>query len=182
MKFPFFSHKKTPKSKKIKKKKTYVSTTTCPVIQTSSAKPASVQFFGDNDKIMKRSYEDTFCPLCKRKLGPKRGNPVLRKKNRMIHNSRQFYQNAEEKSRPICNKDIQNEVAKISTLNAEALGSNRLQRLDNADEREKHLKELEDIQNKVDNMNVNKVSILTDAHKTFSDKEKEKVKEKEEMR
>lgn len=183
MKFPFFSHKKRPKSKKIKKKKVCVSTTTCPVIQSSSAKAANVQFFSDNDKIMKRSYERTFCPLCKRKFGPKRGNPVLRKKNTMIHNSRQFYQNAEEKNKAISNTGIQNEVTEKSTLNAVALESNKFRRVDSADEREKHLKELEDIQNKVDNMDVNKLGAITDTHKgNDKERDREREKEKEETR
>lgn len=184
MKFPFFSHKKTvtPKSKKSKKKKTYVTTTNYPVLQSSLAKSASIPSFSDNDKIIKRSYAEIFCPLCKRKLGPKRGKSELKKKTKVIHNSRQFYQNAEEGVKAISNKNIQNEVTGKNTVDSVSHGGNRWKRFDSGDEREKHLKEIEDIQNKVDNMDVNKPGPTVETHKGSNDKDKDKDKEKEEMR
>lgn len=181
MKFPFFSHKKTvtPKSKKTKKKKTCLTTTSCPVLQThtSLSKQSGVQFFSDNDNIMKRSYEETFCPLCKRKLGPKRGNSELRKKNKMIHNSRQFYQNSEEAAKAVPNKDIQNEVTERK--DADIPGSNRWRRFDRRDDKDKNLKELEEIQNKVDSMDLNKLGLRPEMRKGESDKDKDKEKDKE---
>lgn len=181
MKFPFFSHKKavTPKSKKSKKKKASVTTTICPVSQSSLAASPSVPFYSEKDKIMKRSYEDKFCPLCKRKLGPKRGNSQLRKKTKVIHNSRQFYQNEKAGAKDISNKNIQNEVTEKKTSDIESFRGKRWKRLDNNDDREKHLKELEDIQTKVDNIDINKLGIGTETHKESNDKDKDKEKEKE---
>lgn len=188
MKFPFFSHKKTvtSNSKKTKKKKTCLTTTSYPVSQTSLAKPTRVQFFSDDDKIMKRSYDESFCPLCKRKLGTKLGSSELRKKSKMIHNSRQFYQNAEKGAKAILNKDIQNEVIKRKALDAETPsgGSNRWRRFDSIDDKNKKLKELEEIQYKVDNLDISKLGLTPETQKVGNDKiiDKKKEKEKEEIR
>lgn len=169
MKFPFFSRKKTvtPKSKKTKKKKTSF-TTTNPVLQTSSAKPTGIQYFGNNDNIMKRSYEETYCPLCKRKLAVKRGNSRAKKKNKMIHNSRQFYQNAEEGAKAVPDEGIQNEVTVRKTSDAERQGSKRRKRNEKHEDKDRQLKELEEIQRKVDSMDTNGPLLAPDSHKASS--------------
>ncbi|KAJ8719965.1 hypothetical protein PYW07_012008 [Mythimna separata] len=144
IKFPFFSHNKSEvlKPKKTKKRKLFF-------FNNSKKEVVKVPDFNkmsDDTMIpykIKRSYEQRLCPACKKIFvatmdheRPKKRNP-----SKIIHNSRQYYQNA------LPDATLKEEIKDFRTSKiSNADDRYRMKRHD----RERQLKELEEVQKKVD--------------------------------
>lgn len=158
MKVPFFFRKKTgtTKAKKIKKRRLFCfncgNKTKAVVTSTPNIDP-NLSIIKEPYKINKRSYNERICPICQRKFARKSENTNTRSRrtsSRMIHNSRQFYQ---EKSQPNAQPDTDTPLEDED--NDSEIEERR--KRDNESDRERQLKELEEVQKKIDNIDLNSI-------------------------
>ncbi|KAJ8719332.1 hypothetical protein PYW08_011507 [Mythimna loreyi] len=163
IKFPFFSHNKSEvlKPKKNKKRKLFF-------FNNSKKEMAKIPDFNKmNDDTMitykiKRSYEQRLCPACKKIFvatmdhdRPKKRNP-----SKIIHNSRQYYQNA------LPDATLKEEIKDYRTnkISSNKKRSNEKYRTKRY-ERERQLKELEEVQKKIDAVQIHVPQLSKPAEK-----------------
>lgn len=142
LKFPFFSHNKSEplKPKKAKKRKLF--------FFNSKKEAVKTDFNQMNDDTMipyrtRRSYEQRLCPACKKifLVNMEHSRPKKNPTN-IIHNSRQFYQNT------LPDATLKEEVKDFRTNKISNI--DRQYRKKRQYEKDRQLKELEEVQRKID--------------------------------
>uniref|UniRef100_A0A2A4JSP2 Uncharacterized protein n=1 Tax=Heliothis virescens TaxID=7102 RepID=A0A2A4JSP2_HELVI len=147
IKFPFFSHNKSEplKPKKNKKRKLFC----------FNGPKKEKDFKMGDDPIMhfkkKRSFEERLCPACKKKFLTDAGLGDELKKNpkRLIHNSRQYFQNGIDSKLKEDVKTIRRNMEAFTDENFEDKTREKRE-----DDRDRQLKELEEVQRKIDNVEI----------------------------
>ncbi|CAK1583109.1 unnamed protein product [Parnassius mnemosyne] len=163
--FPFFSHKKpdTLKSTKNKKRKTALSNSS-KIEKPKELITVNGQILNVdremlvnadspyNFKINKRSYIERLCPKCKRKyIDSLKSLPRIRRvSSNIIHNSRQFYQNTKEAGGISNNKNSSGNKENL-TISPEV----RYKRQQSNEDKERQMKELEEVERKIDSVEIN---------------------------
>ncbi|XP_035437578.2 uncharacterized protein LOC118267611 isoform X1 [Spodoptera frugiperda] len=158
IKFPFFSHNKSEPLKPKKNKKRKLFCFNCP--KKGSKYPDETKM-GDEIKMgddvfghykIKRSFEDRLCPVCKKKFMVSLQQNERRKKasRRMLHNSRQYYQNIS----PVAKSKENKKMFRRHNVGY-THGTPDTTRSKREDARDRQLKELEEVQRKIDNVEIN---------------------------
>lgn len=167
MKIPFFSRKKngSTKGKKVKKRKYFFFNSSNKTKGADTTLPPAIDpnlnVNKNSLKIDKRSYNERICPVCRRKFPIETENSIDRKRrtsrsNRIVHNSRQFYQplNPLVKNKP--KKDTR--LEDVNHPVDEDNNSEERRKRDIEIERERQIKELEEVQRKIDSVEINSIS------------------------
>ncbi|CAB3227914.1 unnamed protein product [Arctia plantaginis] len=152
IKFPFFSHNKTEslKPKKNKKRRLF---------GFNSVKKSESEVLSGKDKMeinpinqfkIKRSYQVIVCPACKKKYI---SNLRYKKTpDKIIHNSRQFYQKQSDEQ---VTEDINRNTKYYYDDSEKVIKTDRSKRQDlDKYDKDRQLKLLDEIQRKVDSVNV----------------------------
>ncbi|XP_022826975.1 uncharacterized protein LOC111356735 [Spodoptera litura] len=163
IKFPFFSHNKSEPLKPKKNKKRKLFCFNCPKKGSKYPDEPKIgdEIFG-HYKI-KRSFEDKLCPVCKKKFLASLAQNERRKKasRRVLHNSRQYYQNISPEAK--MKNNVKNFRRKNVAFTREVPETTRSKR---EDSRDRQLKELEEVQKKIDNVEINVPNFEKPAEKT----------------
>ncbi|CAG4933325.1 unnamed protein product [Parnassius apollo] len=164
LRFPFFSRKKpdslkstknkkrktaAPKNSKIEKPKELI-TVNGQILNIDKEMLNNID--GPNNlKINKRSYSVKLCPRCKRKyIESLKSFPRIRRvSNNIIHNSRQFYQKAKEV------EGFSNKYSSGSKKNLTVSPNIRHKRQQSNEDKERQMKELEEVERKIDSVVIN---------------------------
>ncbi|PZC72658.1 uncharacterized protein LOC110381340 isoform X1 [Helicoverpa armigera] len=148
IKFPFFSHNKSEpmKPKKNKKRKLFF-------FNGNRREKVDDIKMGDDPIIhykMKRSFEERLCPACKKKYltNPESGDDLKKIPKRLIHNSRQYFQNNVDSRLKEDVKTIRNNMEAFTDEHFDERTREK------RDDRERQLKELEEVQRKIDNVEI----------------------------
>ncbi|XP_004925950.2 uncharacterized protein LOC101736845 [Bombyx mori] len=143
MKIPFFFHNKSPKNKKAKKRKT------CANCKKNEV-PKSTKATTTDKSKSKRSQEFKICPVCNKRYSIEfeTDSEKIGVTPKMIHNSRQYFaeilKKDNNKSLPNAEEDYDNGLSFIDD-----------KRLKRYSSEENILKELDEVQKKVDNVDIN---------------------------
>ncbi|KAF9416486.1 hypothetical protein HW555_006153 [Spodoptera exigua] len=164
IKFPFFSHNKSEPLKPKKNKKRKLFCFNCP---KKGSKYSVENMMDDDDSLshfkIKRSFEDRLCPACKKKFLVSLEQNERRKKasRKMLHNSRQYYQNISPEAK--LKENLKN-LRRNNVMNTYDIPE--ITRTKREEDRERQLKELEEVQRKIDNVEINVPSFDKPAEKS----------------